>query len=57
VANENLMNFRWWDKPMPPPMVLVQVGVTLRHHLPTWPFKSKLWSPKLRWCRQLLQTQ
>jgi hypothetical protein len=35
VANENLMNFRWWDKPVLPPTVLVQVGVTLRHHLPT----------------------
>jgi hypothetical protein len=35
VANENLMNFRWWDKPVHPPMVLVQVGVTLRHLLPT----------------------
>jgi hypothetical protein len=35
VADENLMNFRWWDKPMHPPMVLVQVGVTLRHPLPT----------------------
>jgi hypothetical protein len=42
------VNFRWWDKPVLPPMVLVQVGVTLRHHLPTWPFKSNLWSPKLR---------
>jgi hypothetical protein len=35
VANENLMNFRWWDKPVPPPMFLVQLGVTLRHLLPT----------------------
>jgi hypothetical protein len=35
VANENLMNFIWWDKPVLPPTVLVQVGVTLRHHLPT----------------------
>jgi hypothetical protein len=35
VANENLMNFRWWDKPVLPPTVLVQVGVTLRHHLLT----------------------
>jgi hypothetical protein len=34
VANENLMNFRWWDKHVPPPMVLLQVGVTLRHLLP-----------------------
>jgi hypothetical protein len=34
VANENLMNFRWWDKPGLPPTVLVQVGVTLRHLLP-----------------------
>jgi hypothetical protein len=35
MTNENLVNFRWWDKPVLPPMVLVQVGVTLRHHLPT----------------------
>jgi hypothetical protein len=35
VANENLMNLRWWDKPGLPPTVLVQVGVTLRPHLPT----------------------
>jgi hypothetical protein len=35
VANENLMNFRWWDQPVHPPMVLVQVGVMLRHLLPT----------------------
>jgi hypothetical protein len=35
VANENLMNFRWWDKPVLPPTGLVQVGVTLHHHLPT----------------------
>jgi hypothetical protein len=35
VTNENLMNFRWWDKPVLPPMVLVQVEVTLRHRLPT----------------------
>jgi hypothetical protein len=30
VANENLMDFRWWDKLVLLPMVLVQVGVTLR---------------------------
>jgi hypothetical protein len=35
VANKNLMNFRWWDKPVLLPMVLVQVGVTLRLLLPT----------------------
>jgi hypothetical protein len=35
VTNENLMNFRWWGKPMLPPTVLVQVGVTLCHLLPT----------------------
>jgi hypothetical protein len=35
VANENLMNFIWWDQPVLPPTVLVQVGVTLRHLLPT----------------------
>jgi hypothetical protein len=35
VANENLMNFRWWDQPVLPPTVLVQAGVTLRHLLPT----------------------
>jgi hypothetical protein len=35
VANENLMNFRWWDQRVHPPMVLVQVGVTLRQLLPT----------------------
>jgi hypothetical protein len=29
------MNFRWWGKPVHPPMVLVQVGVTLRYLLPT----------------------
>jgi hypothetical protein len=48
VANENLMNFRGWDKPVLLPMVLEQVGVTLRLLLPTWPLKSNLWSPKLR---------
>jgi hypothetical protein len=35
VTNENLMDFRWWDKPVLLPMVLVQVGVTLRLLLPT----------------------
>jgi hypothetical protein len=35
VANENLMNFRWWDKLVLPPTILVQVEVTLRHHFPT----------------------
>jgi hypothetical protein len=35
VANENLMDFRWWDKLVLLPMVLVQVGVTLRLLLPT----------------------
>jgi hypothetical protein len=50
VTNENLMDFRWWDKLVLLPMALVQVGVTLRPLLPTWPFKSNLRSPKLRWC-------
>jgi hypothetical protein len=35
VANENIMNFGWWDKLGLLPMVLVQVGVTLRLLLPT----------------------
>jgi hypothetical protein len=35
VANENLMDLRWWDKLVLLPMVLVQVGVTLRLLLPT----------------------
>jgi hypothetical protein len=35
VANENLMDFRWWDKLVLLPMALVQVGVTLRLLLPT----------------------
>jgi hypothetical protein len=35
VANENLMNFRWCDRPVLPPTVLVQLGVTLGHPLPT----------------------
>jgi hypothetical protein len=35
VANENLMNFRWWDQLVLPPTILVQVGVMLRHLLPT----------------------
>jgi hypothetical protein len=35
VANENLMDFKWWDKLVLLPMALVQVGVTLRLLLPT----------------------
>jgi hypothetical protein len=35
VTNENLMDFRWWDKPVLLPMALVQVGVTLRLLVPT----------------------
>jgi hypothetical protein len=35
VANENLMDFKWSDKLVLLPMVLVQVGVTLRLLLPT----------------------
>jgi hypothetical protein len=44
------MNFRWWDQHVDPPMVLVQLGVTLRHLLPTWLYRSNSSSPKLRWC-------
>jgi hypothetical protein len=34
IANENLMDFRWWDKLVLLPMVLVQVDVMLRLLLP-----------------------
>jgi hypothetical protein len=35
VTNEILMDFRWWDKLVLPPMALVQAGVTLCLLLPT----------------------